>query len=89
MVMSQLWGQEIRQLELREVIQNYISNIEKYIKEAMEDGFIKKGDTCFMAYTFFGTLCSAAVYELINKEKSSLDEISDSLLQYILHGIQA
>lgn len=89
MVMSQLWGQELRQLELRETIGNYIGNIENYIKEAIEDGLIKNGDPCFMAYTFFGTLCSAAVYELISKDKSNLDEISNSLMQYILHGIQA
>jgi AcrR family transcriptional regulator len=88
-VMSQLWGQEIRQLELREVIQSYICNIEVYIKEAMIDGTVKKGESYFMAYTFFGALCSAAIYELINKDKSNIDEISDSLLQYILHGIQA
>lgn len=89
MIMSQLWGQEIRQLELREIIRSYIGSIEQYIKEAIEDGLIKKGEPNFMAYTFFGTLCSAAVYELINKGQNNLDEISDNLMNNILHGIQA
>lgn len=88
-IMSQLWGQEVRQLELREVIDNYINSIEKYIKEAMDEGIIKKGEPYFMAYIFFGLLCSAAVYELINKDKSNIDEVSENLMMYILHGIEA
>ncbi|SKA80125.1 transcriptional regulator, TetR family [Clostridium sp. USBA 49] len=87
-IMSQLWGQEIRQLELREVIGKYINSIEKYIKDAMDEGVIKKGDPYFMAYIFFGLLCSAAVYELINKGRSNIDEVTENLMMYILNGIQ-
>lgn len=88
-MLSQLWGQEVRQLELREVVENYINNIEKYIREAMDEGVIKKGEPYFMAYIFFGLLCSTAVYELINKDKTNIDELSQNLIMYILHGIQA
>lgn len=88
-VMSQLWGQEVRQFELREAINKYILKVESYLKQAMEDGIIKKDDAYFMAYTFFGALCSAAIYELINNGKSSIDEITDKIMSYMLHGIQA
>lgn len=87
-IMSQLWGQELRQTELREVINSYLRNIETYISRAMEERIIKKGEPYFMAYMFFGALCSTAVYELINKDKSNVDEVADSLMKYILHGIQ-
>ncbi|WP_055665446.1 TetR/AcrR family transcriptional regulator [Desnuesiella massiliensis] len=86
-IMSQLWGQELRQLELRKVIGNYICAIEKYLKEAMEHGIVRKGDTSFMAYTLFGTLCSAAVYELINSENTDVDQLIDNLMSYVLNGI--
>ncbi|MFL0248362.1 TetR/AcrR family transcriptional regulator [Candidatus Clostridium stratigraminis] len=88
-VMSQLWGQEVRQLELRDFIKKYISKIEIFLKQAMEDGVIKKEDSSFMAYTFFGTLCSTAVYELINDGKSNIDVITEKVMGYILHGIQS
>lgn len=88
-IMSQLWGQELRQMELREVIGSYINSIEKYIKQAMEEGVIKKGEPYFMAYIFFGLLCSTAVYELINKGKSDVDKVTENLMTYILHGIEA
>lgn len=42
-----------------------------------------------MAYTFFGTVCSAAVYELINKNIGNIDEIIDNMTSYILTGIEA
>jgi AcrR family transcriptional regulator len=88
-IMSQLWGKEIRQSELREAISDYIRVIEVYIKEAMEAGVIKKGEPYFMAYMFFGALCSSAIYEIINKDNADVDEVMDSLMQYILYGIQA
>lgn len=87
-IMSQLWGQESRQLELREGINKYIIDIEKYVKEAMENGYIKKGESSFIAYTIFGMLCSAAIYELINKDKANIDELVDNIMNYILKGIE-
>ncbi|WP_125154820.1 TetR/AcrR family transcriptional regulator [Clostridium rectalis] len=88
-IMSQLWGQELRQLELRESIEEYINNIENYLEEAIKDGFVKKGKKSFMAYTIFGILCSAAIYELINEDKNNIDEVVDNLMNYILKGIEA
>jgi AcrR family transcriptional regulator len=88
-IMSQIWGQEIRQMELRKSIEEYISYIEQYLKAAVDEGSVKKGETSFMAYTFFGTVCSAAVYELINKNIGNIDEIIDNMTSYILTGIEA
>lgn len=87
-VMSQLWGQEVRQLELRESIKRYINYIKAYLEEAMRQGVVKEGDAELMAYTLFGTICSAAIYQLINYDKENIDELIDNLLNYILSGIQ-
>lgn len=82
-ILSQLWGKEVRQLELRDAVSEYVSYIENYIKKAIEEGSIRKGKTSLMAYNFFGTLCSAAAYELINEERAGTDEI----IEYIFNGI--
>ena len=87
-ILSQLWGQELRQIELRDIVKRYIMNIEGYLKNAMEDGSIKYGETSFMSYTFFGTLLAAAVYELINEDKSNPEEIEKNLTGFILKGIE-
>lgn len=86
-IMSQLWGQESRQLELREVIHNHIKYLENFIQPAMDGGFIKKGEASFIAYTIFGTLCSAAIYELLHKDKSEAEDVIENLMNYILKGI--
>ena len=86
-VMSQLWGQESRQQELREALHSYIRYFEKFIEPVMAGGFIKRADPSFIAYNIFGTLCSSAVYELINKNKTSIDTTTDELMDYILKGI--
>ncbi|OOM71437.1 fatty acid metabolism regulator protein [Clostridium puniceum] len=86
-VMSQLWGNESRQDELRQKIRIYISEIEVNIKNAMENGQIEKGDTELIAFQFFGSLCSSAIYESIHIEKISLEDIINSTIKFTLKGL--
>lgn len=86
-VMSQLWGNENRQDELRQKIRIYINEIEINIKNAMNNGQIEKGDTELIAFQFFGSLCSSAIYESIHIEKISLDNIIDNTIKFTLKGI--
>lgn len=86
-LMSQLWGDQLRQHELRDVIHSYINYIEQYIREAYDGGFIKNGNPSFLAYSLFGTLCSASVYELLNKDELDIEEVIENLMQYILYGM--
>lgn len=88
-LMSQLWGQESRQLGLRESIKKYINYIQLYIVEAIENKVLKCSDPSYAAYTLFGTLCSVAIYELINEEKKNFDDLTNNILNNILNGIQA
>lgn len=86
-VMSQLWGNENRQNELREKIRKYIGEIEINIKAAMEKGQIKNGDAELIAFQFFGSLCSSAIYESIHIEKINLEGIIDSTIKFTLNGL--
>lgn len=87
-IMSQVWGHERRQEELRKVVESYIVEIQKSLKEAMDEGIIKKGETKFLAYIFLGILCSEAVYELVNgNENNDINIIVESITKYVLRGI--
>jgi AcrR family transcriptional regulator len=86
-VMSQLWGNESRQDELRQKIRIYINEIEINIKNSMDNGLIEKGDIELIAFQFFGSLCSSAIYESIHIEKINLDNIIDSTIKFTLKGI--
>lgn len=86
-VMSQLWGNESRQDELRQKIRKYINEIQINIEIAMENGQIEKGDTELIAFQFFGSLCSSAIYESIHIEKISLENIIDNTIKFTLKGL--
>jgi AcrR family transcriptional regulator len=88
-VLSQLWGQELRQLELRNQLVRYISRIEVIMKDAMDKGLIRKGNPSFMAYTFFGSLTSAAIYEVVNVNKIDLEEVIENLTYITLKGLKS
>ncbi|QGU93765.1 TetR family transcriptional regulator [Clostridium bovifaecis] len=86
-IMSQIWGKELRQLELRETVQKYVLLIEQYIEEAIRKGVVRDGNSSFMAYAFFGALTSTAVYELINNDNINVDDVIDNLTDYLLYGM--
>lgn len=86
-VMSQLWGHEKRQDELRIAIRQYIDEIEINIKLGILEKKIPEGDSSLMAYEFFGTLCSAAIYESINIEKINLEDIIESTIKFTMRGL--
>ena len=86
-VMSQLWGNEKRQADLRNKIRSYIKEIEINIKKAMEQGKIEISDSELMAYQFFGALCTAAIYESIHIEKVDLDSIIRKTVDFTLKGL--
>lgn len=86
-ILSQLWGQELRQLELRNKLVRYIGGIEKIMQKAMDRGLIREGNPSLMAYTFFGSLISAAVYEVANLDKINLDEVIENVISITLKGL--
>ena len=87
-IMSQAWGGKIRHSELRELLKSYMEDIEKFLIKAMEDGTIKKCDSSFLTYTYFGTLGSIAVYNVIKNDSMKLDQITDNFMENLLNGIK-
>ena len=87
-LISQLWGQDGRQVELRSKLEKYLKVIEVYIKKAMDDGTIIHGNPAFMAHIFFGTLISAAIYEVSNIQKIDLQSTINNLIQASFYGLE-
>lgn len=76
-LLSQMWGKELRHLEIRETVKKYVSEIESYISDAMKAGVIKKADPSLIAYAFLGTLCSTIIYQLLNDDKKNINELTE------------
>ena len=85
-IISQLGGSEIRHIELRKLMKEYIEFIETYIIRCMEVKLIKKGDSYLMAYNIIGILFSNSLYQVLNDKEFSEADI-DNFVDYILGGI--
>ncbi|HKL10569.1 MAG TPA: TetR/AcrR family transcriptional regulator [Clostridia bacterium] len=86
-IMSQLWGIELRQTELRVAVKDYIAYLESYIKEAMSEKIIDVEDSHLLAYAFFGIMTSVTVYELLNDKEFNSIEDAEKIINYTLNGI--
>jgi len=86
-IMSQLWGIELRQTELRIAVKDYIAYLESYIKEAISEKIIDVEDSHLLAYTFFGIMTSVTVYELLNDKEFNSIEDAEKIINYTLNGI--
>jgi TetR/AcrR family transcriptional regulator len=87
-IMSQAWGGKIRHSELRELLKAYMEDIENFLIKAMEDGTIKKCESSFLSYMYFGNLGSVAVYNVMKNDSMKLDEITDSFMEHLMNGIK-
>ena len=87
-IMSQAWGGKIRHSELRELLKVYMKDIEKFLVKAMEDGTIRKCESSFLTYMYFGELVSVAIYNVIKNDSMKLDEITDNFIYRLLNGIK-
>lgn len=86
-ILSQLWGTEKRQLELRERVNLYIGRIKSILDEAQKEGTIKQGNTSLMAHIFYGSLMSTAIRELLDNNEVQIDDIIEQFTDIYLNGI--
>lgn len=87
LVISQLWGKETRQNELRNKISEYIFEIERILNEAVLKKQIRECDTSLLAHSLFGSLLSASLYELSVEKEVDVNRIVEELTKNTLRGI--
>jgi TetR/AcrR family transcriptional regulator len=85
-VFSQIWGDEERQNQLRGVVVRYYKLIEGYIREAADEGIVAKTNIEIIAFNFFGVMSSTVAYSLMHRDMD-VDELIDTLLEFIMRGI--
>lgn len=86
-VMSQMWGNDQRQEELRKEIRGYIYILKDLLEEGRLLKKIQVKNTELMAYQIFGTLASTAIYESLNIQKINFDDISTQTVMFALKGL--
>ena len=85
-VLSQMWGNEERQNELRKTFDTYFKLIEGYLREAAGEGLIANGNFEIIAFNFFGVMASTLVYSLSHDDRD-INELTDTMIEFIMKGI--
>ncbi|WP_244834193.1 TetR/AcrR family transcriptional regulator [Clostridium sp. BJN0001] len=86
-VMSQIWGNEQRQENLRKEVRGYIYVLKDLLEEGRLLKKIQVQNVELMAYQIFGTFASAAIYESLNVEKMNSDDITTQTVVFALKGL--
>lgn len=86
-VLSQIWGNEPRNIMCKEKVIEYIKAIENIIKDGMEKGEIIQGDASIMASGIFGLTCSSLIYRIKTKEELDANKLYKEFDNSILRGI--
>ena len=70
-LLSQFWGNEVRNKKCQSHVYEYISKIERIVQEGIEKGEIKQGDPRAIASEIYGLICSTLIFK--KRENSEID----------------
>ena len=86
-VLSQIWGNEQRNILCKNKVIEYIKAIEDILKEGMEKGEIIEGDSDAIASGIFGLTCSSLVYKTMTKKEIDIQKLFKEFDNSILKNL--
>lgn len=86
-LLSQIWGNEARNLMCKKYVFEYIETIETIVEEGMKKGEIIKGDPEIIASGIFGLTCSSLVYKLKKKQEIDIAKLFKEYDKSVLSGL--
>lgn len=87
-VLSQIWGNEERNKRSRGYVFEYVTTIEKIIKEGIDKNEIIKGDPEVLASGIFGLTCSCLIYKLKAGENIDIQSMYNEFENSIIKGLK-
>lgn len=86
-VLSQIWGQESKNIKCQKAVYKYINKIKKIIKEGIENGEFYDGDIEALASGVFGVTCSSLIYRLKTERKVDIQNVYNGFIDTVVRGI--
>lgn len=86
-VLSQIWGNEARNIMCKDFVINYIKTIEKLIQEGIQKGEIIDGDPAVLASGIFGLTCSSLIYKLKIKGEMEIPKLYREFDRSVIRGL--
>ena len=73
--LSQVWGNDTRNQKCQKYINDYINKIEEIVKEGIEKGELKRGNSGIIASEIFAFTCAGLMYRIKSGESLDLKEM--------------
>lgn len=86
-VLSQIWGNEPRNIMCKKYVMEYIKTIEQIIEEGMNKDEIIKGDKQILASGIFGLTCSSLVYKIKINDEIDVQKLYKEFDKYLLKNL--
>ena len=86
--LSQVWGIQDRNKTTQKYLNTYISKIEEIVKEGIERGELKKGDSEIIATEIFSFTCSGMMYKLKTNTDIDLKKMCNEF-DNMIYGLQS
>ena len=87
-LLSQFWGNEVRNQKCKKHIFEYIKKIEKIVQEGMDCKQIKKGNPQVVASEIYGLICSSLVYKIRRKEELDIMKLYKEFENTVIEGLK-
>ena len=87
-LLSQFWGKEKRNEKCQNLIYEYINKIEGFVKEGIDLGQIKKGDSKAIASEIYGLICSALVYKIREADNFNVMNLYSEFENTVIKGLK-
>ncbi len=87
-LLSQFYGKEARNKMCQKHVFEYISKIERIVKEGMEAGQIKKGNANVIASEIYALIASTLVYKMKSQENVEIIKLYKELENTVIEGIK-
>lgn len=88
-ILSQIWGNEARNLSCRSYVLDYIATIENIIKAGISKGEIINADSHLIASNIFGLTCSTLIYKMQKNEDLNIQALYNEYVNTIISGLSA
>ncbi len=87
-LLSQFWGNDIRNQKYQAYIYGYIKKIEEVIMQGMEENQIKKGNPETIASEIYGLICSCLIYKIRARENYDVMKLYKEFESTIVEGLK-
>lgn len=86
-VLSQMWGEENKNIKCKKAVFEYINIIEKIIEEGIQNGEFYEGNVQALASGMFGITYSSLLYRLKMNRQVNIDDVYNGFIDTVIRGI--